>query len=140
MSPPADSRRSLPAVDVLGAQALDLDPGLPVLLAMSQARAELDRLRRQLDGNERAPSREDMAAAVALNARLLMSPSPRGVVNATGVIVHTNLGRAPLSDRAIEALQRAARGYSDLEYDLDSSIQSLPQKLYLDHTFLVIFE
>ena len=42
------------------------------------------------------------------------------MVNATGVIVHTNLGRAPLSDLALEAVAAAARGYSDLEFDLES--------------------
>ena len=106
-------------MDVLAAQVLELDPALPAPLALSQARAELERLRRQLAGNGHAPSGQQLAAAVALNARLLMSPTPRGVVNATGVIVHTNLGRAPLSDRAIEAIRHAASGYSNLEYDLE---------------------
>jgi len=47
-------------------------------------------------------------------------PRPRPVVNATGVIIHTNLGRAPLSKAALAAMQAAAAGYSDLEYDLAS--------------------
>ncbi len=42
----------------------------------------------------------------------------REVINATGVIVHTNLGRAPLSERAIEQVVAVARGYSNLEFDL----------------------
>ena len=120
MSLPADPRRSLPAVNVLAAQVLELDPALPATLVASQARAELERLRRRLDGNGPAPDRREMAAAVALNVHVLMSPSPRGVINATGVILHTNLGRAPLSDRAIEALRRAAGGYSNLEYDIEA--------------------
>jgi L-seryl-tRNA(Ser) seleniumtransferase len=49
-----------------------------------------------------------------------MRPSLRRVLNATGVIVHTNLGRAPLADAAREAVAAAAEGYSNLEYDLDS--------------------
>ncbi len=120
VSLPADPRRSLPAVNVLAAQVLELDPALPATLVASQARAELERLRRRLDGNGPAPDRREMAAAVALNVHVLMSPSPRGVINATGVILHTNLGRAPLSDRAIEALRRAAGGYSNLEYDIEA--------------------
>ena len=48
----------------------------------------------------------------------MLRDAPRPVINATGVIIHTNLGRAPLSDRALRAVQAAAGGYSDLEYDL----------------------
>jgi len=51
--------------------------------------------------------------------RLLARRSLRPVFNATGVILHTNLGRAPLADAAIEAIQEVARGYTNLEYDLD---------------------
>lgn len=48
-------------------------------------------------------------------------PSPTRVINATGVILHTNLGRAPLSDKAANATRRSALGYSDLEYDIDNA-------------------
>jgi L-seryl-tRNA(Ser) seleniumtransferase len=57
------------------------------------------------------------ARAIAdITARL--SPSLRPVINATGVLLHTNLGRAPLAADAVEAVARIARGYSNLEYDL----------------------
>src|SRR5687768_11294083 len=49
-----------------------------------------------------------------------LAPTLRPVINATGIIIHTNLGRAPLSDAAINAVREAAGGYSTLEYDLDS--------------------
>jgi len=50
----------------------------------------------------------------------LLAPHPRPVINATGVLLHTNLGRAPLADDAVRAVARAASGYSDLEYDLEA--------------------
>ena len=50
----------------------------------------------------------------------MTEPAPRQVINATGVIIHTNLGRAPLSPAAIEAMTQAARGYTDLEMDLST--------------------
>ena len=118
MSPSADPRRSLPAVDALAARVLERAPELPASVATSQSRAELNRLRRHLDRDGEAPETPELVESVILSARLLMSPGPHAVINATGVIVHTNLGRAPLSERAIEAVGRAAGGYSDLEYDL----------------------
>jgi L-seryl-tRNA(Ser) seleniumtransferase len=56
------------------------------------------------------------SARVRLNAWL--SPTLRPVINATGVIIHTNLGRAPLSSAAQDAIQSAGQSYSTLEYDL----------------------
>ena len=53
----------------------------------------------------------------------LTSPSLREVINATGVIVHTNLGRAPLPTAALDAVARVARGYSNLELDLESGLR-----------------
>src|SRR5262249_15814222 len=55
------------------------------------------------------------------------APRLRRVVNATGVIVHTNLGRAPLAMAALEQVQEAARGYSNLEYDLDAGARGSRQ-------------
>jgi len=62
----------------------------------------------------------DAAEEVARAARELARRHPRGVLNATGVLIHTNLGRAPLAPAALEAIGEAARGYSDLELDLAS--------------------
>jgi L-seryl-tRNA(Ser) seleniumtransferase len=50
--------------------------------------------------------------------RAAARPSLRPVLNATGVVLHTNLGRAPLAGAAIEALVRVAGGYANLEYEL----------------------
>jgi L-seryl-tRNA(Ser) seleniumtransferase len=81
-------------------------------LATSVAKAVLAERREELLGGARDDA--DLVARAAARLR----PSLRRVVNATGVIVHTNLGRAPLSDAASAAVARAATGYSNLELDL----------------------
>jgi L-seryl-tRNA(Ser) seleniumtransferase len=83
-------------------------------LAVSVARAELAERRRELLAGE--PVEDDLLE----RARSRLRPSLRRVLNATGVIVHTNLGRAPLAPAARDAVARAARGYSNLELDLES--------------------
>src|ERR671936_2552830 len=81
-------------------------------LATSVARAELaDRREQVLAGAADDP---DLVA----RARERLRPSPRRVLNATGVVVHTNLGRAPLAPSARAAVTAAAQGYSNLELDL----------------------
>ena len=62
----------------------------------------------------------DIAEAVRCTVDELVTPSPRPLINATGVVIHTNLGRAPLSKSAIAAADAVAGGYSDLEIDLDT--------------------
>lgn len=82
----------------------------------SAVREALSRTRRGiLDGRETAASSQSLLEVVEA---LLSSKGLKRVVNATGVILHTNLGRSVLSERSIEAVARAAGGYSNLEYDL----------------------
>ena len=66
-----------------------------------------------------APSIPDLTAEIVGRAPTYFRPSLRPVINATGVIIHTNLGRAPLSDEALEAMTSVGRGYSNLEFDLE---------------------
>ena len=73
---------------------------------------------RAVRGREPPPDEILMARAVNLAAR--MSFGLTGVVNATGVVLHTNLGRAPLPEEAVRAVTRAARGYTDLEVDREA--------------------
>jgi L-seryl-tRNA(Ser) seleniumtransferase len=83
-------------------------------LATAVARAELaDRRAELLSGADDEPDLVD-------RARARLRPSLRRVLNATGVVVHTNLGRAPLSSAAREAVACAAHGYSNLELDLET--------------------
>lgn len=85
----------------------------------------VEAVRETLDGVREAAGRSHhgldvsaIVAAVATRIDALLAPGPRRVINATGVILHTNLGRAPLSAAAVAAMERVARGYSALEYDL----------------------
>jgi L-seryl-tRNA(Ser) seleniumtransferase len=105
--------RDLPAVHELAAALGGSHP-----LAVAAARRAIDERREQVRAGQ-GQGGDLLERAQELLAEL-EAPSLRRVVNATGVIVHTNLGRAPLSDGAREAVARAAHGYSNLEFDLDS--------------------
>jgi L-seryl-tRNA(Ser) seleniumtransferase len=100
--------RDLPSVDEL-AHAAD-DP-----LAVDAARVVLARAREVIrSGGEPG----DLVAGLHAELESARIPSLRRVLNATGVIVHTNLGRAPLAHEALERVREVARGYSNLELDL----------------------
>ncbi len=82
------------------------------------ARAVVDRARQTIQAGQPCPALEALVQEALLELARVTRPSLRPVINATGVIIHTNLGRAPLSAAAQEAMITAARGYSNLEYDL----------------------
>src|SRR5205085_5828504 len=105
--------RSLPSVDELAARL----EGVPHALAVAAARAVIAARREALAAGEAAEVDLLSAAREWLHAGA--RPSLRAVVNATGVIVHTNLGRAPLASSAAAAAAEGGRGYSNLEYDLE---------------------
>ena len=120
MAEPTNPYRALPAIDRLLADArvapLAERHGHDALVRIS--RAVLDEYRAEIDRAGEPPGLPP-AEAVAERARAL-EPSLRRVINATGVVIHTNLGRAPLSAATIEAMAAASEGYSNLEFDLDS--------------------
>ncbi|MGO9499016.1 MAG: L-seryl-tRNA(Sec) selenium transferase, partial [Solirubrobacteraceae bacterium] len=115
--------RSLPAVHELAA-ALDA----PHALAVAAARGAIDERRATWlagqPGGGDSVTGDSVTGDLLARARELLAEMERGslrrVLNATGVILHTNLGRAPLPAAAREAVARAAEGYSNLELDLDS--------------------
>jgi L-seryl-tRNA(Ser) seleniumtransferase len=106
--------RGLPSVDTL------LRDERAVSLAERHGRAAaVDAVRAALADARQSGAAEDAGALLARAARHLdRPPSLRPALNATGVVVHTNLGRAPLAAAAIERAARVAGGYSNLEYDL----------------------
>jgi L-seryl-tRNA(Ser) seleniumtransferase len=109
--------RDLPSVDEL-AKASD-DP-----LAVDAAREVLARAREEIrSGGDPGDLRERLTAQL----RAVRAPALRGVLNATGVIVHTNLGRAPLPQAATARVAEVARGYSNLEFDLGSGARGSRQ-------------
>jgi L-seryl-tRNA(Ser) seleniumtransferase len=112
--------RSLPAVDAVlrdrAGEALADRHGRAV--ATAAIREALDRLRREIVAGEKPEVSERTVATAA--SQILFGRGLRRVVNATGVVLHTNLGRSVLSERAAAAVAEAARNYSNLEYDLAS--------------------
>ncbi|MGO9240771.1 MAG: L-seryl-tRNA(Sec) selenium transferase [Bryobacteraceae bacterium] len=102
--------RQLPSVDELARALSNLEDRFPRALIVAECRRVLEHARQALrDG---APTPPDLASRAAAALESLLRPSLVRVINATGVILHTNLGRAPLSSAP------AADSYSNLEYDL----------------------
>jgi L-seryl-tRNA(Ser) seleniumtransferase len=114
--------RNLPSVDALLQvhTVRDLDQRYGHALVVEVCRAVLNAARATIlaGGDTPMPALlvDDIYARVERAARPSLTP----VINATGVIIHTNLGRAPLSDDTLAAMNIAAQGYTNLEYDLDA--------------------
>ncbi len=115
--------RNLPSVDRLlnhDGVALLID-SFGRSLTVEAIREVLDAARVRLrDGEGELPSDDDLVRQVGATLQTWLLPTLRWVINATGVIVHTNLGRAPLSEATIEAMRAVSEGYSTLEFDLES--------------------
>jgi L-seryl-tRNA(Ser) seleniumtransferase len=128
MNPSEDTQallRLLPAVDRL-MELARTDPGfelIPASVVLSCIRAVIDADRRRIrsgDGSLAAPELAPPAVLQRVKAavRAAMQPKLRRVVNATGVVIHTNLGRSLLAEEAVQNLAAVASRYSNLEYDL----------------------
>ena len=81
-------------------------------------REVLIELRESLQEGHALPTETELLEQVFTKLQAQAQPTLQPVINATGVLIHTNLGRAPLSQAAIEAMKAVAGGYSNLEYDL----------------------
>ena len=100
--------RDLPSVDELARQSEDP-------LAVEAARKVVARARQLIQAGDNPG---DLMAQLQAEIHAGRSPRLRRVINATGVIVHTNLGRAPLAEAALDRVREIGRGYSNLEYDV----------------------
>ncbi|MFI5245761.1 MAG: L-seryl-tRNA(Sec) selenium transferase, partial [Gemmatimonadales bacterium] len=114
----ADPRRTLPAVGAL----LEID-GVHRVLERAPRELVVEVVRSVVEDARRpgaAAPADDTAWLAAIEARLAerQLPSLRRVINGTGVVLHTNLGRAPLAKVALQAMSEVAAGFSNLEYDV----------------------
>jgi L-seryl-tRNA(Ser) seleniumtransferase len=114
-----DSRRDLPSVNKL----LETS-GVKSLLEQHPRSVVVDAVRSTVDAARNAGgaqrTEQQWVDSITSAVHQATRPSLRRVINATGVIVHTNLGRAPLADSAIRAIEHVADGFSNLEYDIDT--------------------
>ncbi len=109
----------IPAVHLVAEELAQRHPGHPAVFYTRAARRATEGLRREiLAGRLRELSAEIVHRVAEESLEEVLRPSLRPVLNATGVVVHTNLGRAPLAEEALEAILSVARGYSNLEYRL----------------------
>ena len=115
----SDARRELPSVNSL----LETS-GVRSLLAQHPRRVVLDAVRSAVDdarsSGDAHRTEEQWVESITSVVRRNTQSSLRRVINATGVVLHTNLGRAPLAEVAIRAIEEAAGGFSNLEYDIET--------------------
>ena len=133
------SLRDLPSVEEILKSATNLIDSYGRSLTLDSIRLTLDeaRARFQLDSETVLPSIDLVLARAESHLVAWTRPTLQPVINATGVILHTNLGRAPLSDATLRAMDAASRNYSNLEYDLEKGqrgsrlihVESILQKL-----------
>jgi L-seryl-tRNA(Ser) seleniumtransferase len=116
-----EPRRQLPSVDRLIRALERVAANLPVWARSEAVREVIDAERARLgSGGGEAPAEDELRDRARARAEDLARPHPQPVINATGIPLHTNLGRAPLAAGAVQAVEQAARSYGDLELDLGS--------------------
>jgi len=108
--------RSLPGVDK--ALAALSDVGLPAPVLVRLVRSHLDALRQAAAGRSEAFDAGSVLADIRRHARRIARARIRPVINATGILIHTNLGRSPLAEPAADHLRAVATGYCNVELDL----------------------
>jgi L-seryl-tRNA(Ser) seleniumtransferase len=114
--------RNLPGVDKVLSDERLRRPGesYPHDLLVSVIRKQLELERLSITAGKPCASLDEIVAAISTQLEALGKPSLRRLVNASGVILHTNLGRAPISREALDAMESVSQGYSNLEFDLES--------------------
>jgi len=89
-------------------------------MTLRALRASIAQARSDIHSGAPCPSPETLLATAAHILEEKQQPNLRPIINATGVIINTNIGRAPLSQQALQAVQEVAGGYSNLEYNLEA--------------------
>ncbi len=114
--------RKLPGVDTIisDERISGLSGRYPHELVVDIVRSELENARRVISSGKPCPTLDKIAELVSSHLHRLEHPILRPVINATGVVIHTNLGRSPLSRETIEAMDVVSGSYSNLEFDLPS--------------------
>jgi L-seryl-tRNA(Ser) seleniumtransferase len=127
LSSEAGDRRAaladLPSVDEVlkSPESLDLLVNFPRRVVIQSIRNVIDSRRRAILAGQVADfSRSNLFKDIAENIDRLLSFSLVSVINATGVVLHTNLGRSPLSEGVLDNVMKVGMGYSNLEYDLET--------------------
>ncbi len=112
--------RNLPSVDKLisDERIKSLESSYSRSFVVEVVRRLLDETRKSISAGGPAPSFDDLVGSIRDRVQSLTTPSLKPVINATGVVLHTNLGRAPLSRETIAAMAEASEGYTNLEFDL----------------------
>jgi L-seryl-tRNA(Ser) seleniumtransferase len=117
----ANELRGLPSVDkVLADGRIGGLTGYPHELLVGLIRKQLEQARQSILAGRKGVSLDEIVKSVLAWLERLEKPGLRRVVNASGVVIHTNLGRAPLSEATLAAMAEAGRSYSNLEFDLES--------------------
>jgi L-seryl-tRNA(Ser) seleniumtransferase len=126
--------RRLPSVDkvISDERITHLFGDYPRELLVDLARRRLEQDRLSISTGGRCPPFDEIVDSVVFQIKELTSLSMRYLVNASGVILHTNLGRAPLSRESIEAMERVSAGYSNLEYDLATGVRG-SRYVHIEH-------
>jgi L-seryl-tRNA(Ser) seleniumtransferase len=116
-----DALRALPSVDALLQAGVELVESYGHDSTLQAIRNTLDAARQKIQAGDSVHINADtLLSETRHRLSELFQPTLRPVINATGVIIHTNLGRAPLSTQAIQAMSAVAAGYSTLEFDLNT--------------------
>jgi L-seryl-tRNA(Ser) seleniumtransferase len=86
-------------------------------------RKYINNVRKCIEDGQKPLSEDDIIESVVSYLQSIDTPSIKPVINATGIIIHTNLGRAPMSQDAILAMDLASRGFNNLEFNLDTGVR-----------------
>jgi L-seryl-tRNA(Ser) seleniumtransferase len=135
--PVTRSRRDIPSVndllDSLGKTASPARTDLPRPVIVDLVRGELSKIR----AADKIPDSKTIVDLVRASIDRYRAGRIQPVINATGIVIHTNFGRAPLAPAAVQALNEVARGYSNLEFDLASGERGTRGN-YLEHALALL--